>query len=194
MPTLEYTPTVLVVPGSPAVVQELAPGDSAGAKIRRVVKSLVSGAPLHVVGSSDPRWRTTHAGSFRAWGAPVSVGGGRDLSELVARYLVGDVAEFRPSIQPVDPAAQTVVVLDGPAGLTARAPLSLLPHARRVHEQLQGLLRGEQVGLNEDELRAAGVIEPKLWLELARLRPTSAQLLLADDTHGVGRYVAAWKV
>ncbi|WP_255365917.1 hypothetical protein [Corynebacterium sp. NML130628] len=89
----------------------------------------------------------------------------------------------------------TVVVIDGPAGLTVRAPLSLLPSAHHVHEQLQLLLAGkEHQQIGEGEMMRAGVVEPQLWRELQTLQPESAMLLDTDDSLGVGRYVAYWEV
>lgn len=191
--SLSFSPNLVVVPGSPAVVRELAPADPVGAEVRELVASLIDDRPRHVIGSSDPRWKTSLEGSFHAWGADVSVGEGHDLAELVARYLMGAISSFRSEIGTINADDLTVVVLDGPAGLTQRAPLSLIDSAPVVHEKLQRLLSGECVELGAEELERAGVVEAGLWLELARVRPSHAELLLADDTLGVGRYVAAWK-
>lgn len=197
------TPNLLVVPGSPALVRELAPADPASHRLRRTVAqalSLIDDRPCQIIGSGDPRWATQHVGSFAAWGAPqVHVGHGTNLAELVARYLLGSRANarttFRSELSPLNPEAVTVLVLDGPAGLTARAPLALIDGAARVHEQCQELLAGDLTAqFDADSLAHAGVIEPDLWLQLAQLRPSHAELLDVDDTLGVGRYVALWEV
>ncbi|WP_245533849.1 hypothetical protein [Corynebacterium lubricantis] len=192
--SIGFIPSLIVIPGSPAVVTELAPADSAAAQVREHVASLLDDRPREVIGSSDPRWKTSLEGSFKAWGADVNVGAGTDLAELVARYLVDEIASFRDSIGEINPKALTVVVVDGPAGLTARAPLSLIPEAPQTHEKFQQLLVGANVQITHAELESAGVVEPQLWLELARLQPTKAELLFADDSLGVGRYVAAWEL
>ena len=38
------------------------------------------------------------------------------------------------------------------------------------------------------------MLEPELWRELAGLERKDARLIDADDTLGVGRYVAEWSV
>ncbi|SER43669.1 hypothetical protein [Corynebacterium cystitidis] len=199
---LQFSPTLIVVPGSPAMVSDLAPADPAGEQLRQSVAqalSLVDDRPCEIVGSSDPRWRTKLCGSFAAWGAPqVSVGTGYDLAELIGRYVLGEKATaktpFRSELFPLNPDAVTVVVLDGPAGLTPRAPLALVDGAAEVHGAFQRLLEGLHEEFTAQQLTSSGVIEPDLWLQLAQLRPVRATLLCADDTLGVGRYVACWEV
>ncbi|WP_394281812.1 hypothetical protein [Corynebacterium sp.] len=197
------TPNLLVVPGSPALVRELAPADPASHRLRQSVAqalSLIDDRPCEIIGSGDPRWATQHVGSFAAWGAPqVRVGHGTNLAELVARYLLGSRADarttFRTELTPLNSEALTVLVLDGPAGLTPRAPLALVEGAAQAHDELTRLLGGDlTVQLDAESLTQAGVIEPDLWLQLVQLRPTHAELLDVDDTLGVGRYVALWEV
>lgn len=191
---------LLIIPGTPAVVGELAP---AFAPARGIVAAARQAAGRHVraaiVGSHDERWRTDHTGTFAAWGAAhVDVGGGNYLPELVARYVLGPeslIAESRSAIGALDPEVLTVVVLDGPAGLTPRAPLAMIPEAPAVHTQLQEFLAGRRaLGLSSDELRTAGVDEPALWLELAEFIPARAELIVTEDSLGVGGYVAKWEV
>lgn len=190
---------VCVVPGSPALVAELAPRDHAGRGIARTIRELVSrdARKIHIVGSRNDQWRTEHTGSLRAWGAPqVTVRGGNHLAELVARYCLGPaqarVADSRATVAPFDPEALTVVVVDGSAGLTPRAPLALIDGAQQMHEQMADFLdgRGELPG----ELAEHGVIEPGLWHELAALRPSRCELITHDASLGVGRFVAVWQV
>ncbi|GAB3708351.1 hypothetical protein [Corynebacterium nasicanis] len=192
------SPNLVVMPASPAMVAELAPRDVVGARTVSRLRSLIdaSAAPIHLVSSRDPRWETGVEGSFRAWGAPdVTVGEGRFLPELVQRYVLGEsaarVTEVRTQLGDINPEALTLVAVDGSAGLTERAPLALLPQAADADAWCRAVLAGEQAG----ELPAdGGILEPGLWLELAARQPRRAELLLADTTHGVGRYVAAWQI
>lgn len=202
---------MLVMPGSPALVAPLAPRDEAARRLcalaRRTARKY-EGLPVHLVGSRDPRWFTAHTGSFRAWGAPqVRVGGGNYLPELVMRYVLdaAEVVEARDRLGHPREGVLTVVALDGSAGLTPRAPLSLLDGASWADQWCRDLLAGrhrpgERTGKEMGEeadagrLRAAGVIEPALWCELAALTPRHACLVDADATAGVGRYVAEWRL
>ncbi|MDO5669511.1 MAG: hypothetical protein Q4G50_05860 [Corynebacterium sp.] len=189
---------LVVMPGSPSLVHELAPRDTVGARMVARLRSLIdaSCAPIHLVSSRAARWETGVEGSFRAWGAPqVQVGTGRFLPELVQRYVLGEaalrVASVRGQLDEIEPAALTIVAVDGSAGLTERAPLALLPGAARADAWCRAMLAGQPPG----ELPAeSGIIETQLWEELAALRPHNAELLEADSTHGVGRYVAAWQI
>ncbi|MGO2573745.1 MAG: hypothetical protein ACTH8I_07015, partial [Corynebacterium casei] len=95
--------------------------------------------------------------------------------------------------------ALTIIVVDGSAGLTARAPLALLDSAEEINQWCQEVLSGNnaQVGteaISEHKLVDAGVVEPQLWQELAAVQPRKAELIDVDVTLGVGRYVAAWEV
>ncbi|WJY68243.1 hypothetical protein [Corynebacterium auris] len=191
---------LLIMPGAPALVSELAPAHEPGRRLLAAVRETARAAGLEraeIVGSRAARWRTERTGSFAAWGAPqVSVGAGNYLPELVARYALGGevaVAGSRARIAPLDPAVLTVVVVDGSAGLTPRAPLSLVEGAREWHADTLKFLAGSG-GLDADKAAAAGVVEPELWAELAGLDPVAAQLVDADDSLGVGAYVALWEV
>lgn len=189
---------VLIVPGSPALVAQLGVGDEASRRLAAAAGEAARRAcaegerPIDIVCSHDERWRTEYVGSFRAWGAPqVTLRGGNYLGELVARYLLGDprVREVRGHLGDPDPQALTAIVLDGPAGLTERAPLSLREGDREAHERIiRWLGGGAKAGV------AKHVLEPELWAELAQLQPQEAALIDADDTLGVGRYVAKWRV
>lgn len=188
-----------VIPGSPALVPELAPRDEAASEIVDKIRALASAEanmPIEIIGSTDPRWRTELTGSFRAWGADTTVGSGNDLAELVARYCLGEaesrITGFRGRLHPINPDALSVVVLDGPAGLTQRAPLAFIDAAPAAHEALIAFLDGR--GELPAGLREAGVVEPELWEELGGVDRASSSILFADSTHGVGRYVAAWQV
>ena len=79
------------------------------------------------------------------------------------------------------------------AGLTPRAPLTLLDRAQEADRWCRSVLAGRPV---EDGgfLPEGGVLEPELWFELAALTPRRAELVEADTSHGVGRYVAAWEI
>lgn len=202
---LFVTAQLLVMPGSPALVAALAPRDEAAQRLRALARRSAegyAGMPIHLVGSRAERWFTAHGGSFRAWGAPqVRVSGGHHLPELVMRHVLGaeaNVTQVRDRVGTPERGVLTVVAVDGSAGLTPRAPLSLLDGASRADQWCRDLLAGR---LEEGEhprdlsgwLRGAGVIEPELWCELAALRPGRARLVDADATAGVGRYVAQWE-
>lgn len=205
---------LVVIPASPALVEELAPGDVpsrvlADAARAALAPAIQAGLPVEIVGSRAKRWYTARTGSFGAWGAPqVEVDGGNYLPELVARYLLSTleapaestrpaepyVASSREKLGPIDPDALTLVAIDGSAGLTSRAPLALLDGAQEAHRWCEKILAGQrsQAIPSPHELRAAGIIEPEIWVELATLRPRSAALVASDATLGVGRYVAEW--
>lgn len=189
-----------IVPGSPALVRELSPADAAGAHLLAATRALAANLaegeerPIDIVCSLDNRWRTERTGSFAAWGAPqVTVRSGNHLGELVARYALGDpqVREVRGRIGTPEPDAVTVVALDGPAGLTPRAPLALVAGAPELHSAIVGWLGGGPVSVDK---QWPAVAEPALWNELTELAPRQARLIAADDTLGVGRYVAEWWV
>lgn len=198
--------TLIIMPGSPALVRGLAPTDTEGARLLEQVEVLIhehlsdSSAPVDLVGSRDDRWYTSHTGSLRAWGAPAArVGGGNHLPELLQRHALG---EYRDRIrttsdQLTDPSADavTLVAVDGPTGLTPRAPSSLVEGAGEIDHWCRALLGGEQVAFpSEQDLMNASLREPALWMDLVRLlgRVETADLLAADTSHGVGRYVAVW--
>ncbi|MCT1444098.1 hypothetical protein EKI51_09495 [Corynebacterium sanguinis] len=187
-------PNLLILPGSPALVRELSPAHEPSQCLVETIRHTAAGypeRPIHIVGSRDKRWYTAHSGSFRAWGAPhVTVKGGNHLPELVARYVLGDpeVAEMRGSVEPLDPQALTVVVVDGPAGLTERAPLALVEGAHEAHEALERFVDGGEFPGSLD-----GVVEKQLWRELAALE-AEKRLVDSDDSLGVGAYVAEWSL
>ena len=190
---------LIIMPSSPALVPELAPADAAGRKLRRALEQLLIGDTIiDLVGSRDQRWYTAHAGSFAAWGAPqVRVGGGHYLAELVPRSVLGPharVRETRDCLEPVAADATTVLAIDGSAGLTERAPLSLLETAADTDRWCRALLAGEEGAFRHaDELLAGGIVEPDLWIQLHKLLTSSdwsCRLVAADTTLGVGRYVA----
>lgn len=206
---------LMVMPASPALAEELSPGDDASRALLSAACELIRDAariggdgPLKVdiVGSRDARWRTEHVGSLRAWGAPqVDVGGGNFLPEIMARYVL-DRALKRPLNDPayvvedsravlgeVRPGHLTIVCVDGSAGLTDRAPLALVDGARESHLWCESVLTGGEVPCDEERLRRAGVLETSLWAQLAGVHPRHAELRAADSTLGVGRYVAGWQ-
>ena len=186
--------TIVVMPGSPALVPELAPRDEPARRLVAGVRALVTAdRPLDLVGSRDRRWYTARTGSLGAWGAPlVRRDVGNYLPELVQRSIVDvPVRAVRGSLQRPDPEALTLLALDGSAGLTARAPLALLDGAAEADAWCRALLSGEAPEpWSSEDLRAAGVLEPELWLELAGFPVVDAELLDVDTTTGVGRYLA----
>lgn len=185
--------TVLIMPGSPALVRELAPADEASGQLLADARAIANthAGPVDIVTTLDDASYTGHTGSFRAWGAPhVNVGGGNYLGELLARYVAGDreYRQTREHVEPLDPDALTIVVVDGPAGLTPRAPLALQPGAQATHEGLERFIDGGSLGGLE-----GGVDKQLLWRELAGLAPKRTELIASDASLGVGRYVGVWQ-
>lgn len=195
---------LVMMPASPALLPELSPGDEAGAHLLQTLREVLQTADparIELVGSRQQRWKTGLSGSFQAWGAPqVQVGAGNHLPELVQRYVLGELGSrivgIREELGQPDPAALTLVALDGSAGLTARSPLTLLDAAPAADTWCRDLLAGSGAAQEVDAgwLMDAGILEPQPWLELAQLRPRKSELLAADTTLGVGRYVAAWEM
>ena len=183
---------LMVMPASPALAVELSAHDAAS-------RALLAAARVDIVGSQDKRWYTAHTGSLKAWGAATDLGGGNFLPEIIARYVLHSVPQLRTRtsrerIGKPDPEALTVVVADGSAGLTERAPLALVPEAQEAHEWCEEVLMGASASKAGKWLSQRGVIEPALWEELAGLDPKKKQLFATDATLGVGRYVAGWEV
>ena len=203
---------LVVIPGSPALVRELAPADDAGARLldaaRRVLAEVLADAPdidVELVGSRAPQWRTRREGSLAAWGAPhVDVGTGQYLPELIQRYVLAEqarrVTSVRDDLRGLNPGAVTVVSVDGSAGLTTRAPLALVDEAAEADSWCRAVLSGDGPPDTAPAdgaaawLSARGVLEPDLWVQLAGLTPSRAELTLADASLGVGRYVAVWEM
>lgn len=203
---------LLVMPSSPALAAELSPADGASRALLAAARQLVvefaeasrlgeeaAEIEVDIVGSRDPRWHTNLSGSLRAWGAPsVELGAGNYLPELMARYVLDGVvkhrvADTRDHVGTPRAGVLTMVCVDGSAGLTARAPLALVDGAADTALWCESLLSGVDMDCDESLLAETGVLETRLWAELAALRPTQAELRAADSTLGVGRYVAGWQ-
>ncbi|ALC06133.1 hypothetical protein CDES_08705 [Corynebacterium deserti GIMN1.010] len=196
--------TLIIMSGSPALIPEMAPADKAGARLlhatRRAVGECIDARDVELVGSQSDQWYTAHTGSLKAWGAPeIEVSGGHHLAEIVQRYVLGSfesrVANTRGKLGEINPFALTLVSVDGPTGLTARAPSALVPGAQEMDAWCRTMLQGSPGQVpSKKSLIDASVREPDLWLELATLAPhvIDAELVDADDTHGVGRYLARW--
>lgn len=189
-----------MVSGSPAQVAGVGRGDSVSADLRRVAQdALQDAAGYEVVCSLSPAVFTTHSGQFTAWGAPeVAVGAGNHLPELIARYLIGggEVRSVRDQLLPLNPAVTTVLVLDGSYGLGLNAPGYLIDGALDAHDWCVNVLTGTATATTRsgEELIAAGVHTPHLWLELATCNICAAQLHMVDTSLGVGRFVATLEV
>lgn len=214
---------VVVIPGSPALIPQLAPANEPSRQLlvaaRQVIQRALAvagsaGLDLRIVGSRAARWHTAHTGSFRAWGdGPGQVGmprlkSGNYLPELIARFVAED-REPRWVDEHLGVTAAggelTIVVAEGSAGLDDKAPLALLPDAAAADASLRALLGGDAASWsqhwNADALAHAGVVEPYLWPELAAWlaaqeaagHAVHRELVAADTSLGVGRYVALWE-
>ncbi|QYH19611.1 hypothetical protein JKI95_11515 [Corynebacterium aquatimens] len=195
---------VLLIPGSPALVAELSPAHAPSRRIAEAVRhaaelarNMYGASPVDIVCPCGERDYASRTGTFAAWGAPqVDVGGGNYLGELLTRYLLGE-RTYRPAretLAPLDPGALTVVVVDGPAGLTPRAPLAFIESAPGIHEALKHFIETGRDLPGAAALAQAGVDKHEPWEALAALNPVRAELVDADDTLGVGRYVGLWEV
>lgn len=201
------TAKVIILPGSPAIINGLGYGDVASSAIAQAIKQQLDSLKIHsadIVGSRDPKWYTAHTGSLRAWGPCTHISDtGNYLPELLAGFFLDQagisIAASREHIGELHPDRLTVVVLDGSAGLDARAPLSLLPTAADIHQWCVHLLTAPtecENEVNAAQLGQGGIQEPQLWLELVQLAPRviNAQLFVKDITLGVGRYGAMWEL
>lgn len=147
---------LMVMPASPALAVELAPNDAASRALLSAARTLAVDAAAagidqaEIIGSRLPRWHTRHTGSLRAWGAhQVDVGAGKYLPEIMAHYVLSAVPQItvrdsRDCLGTLDPKALSIVVLDGTAGLTERAPLALIPGAQEAHRWCEEVLRGHR--------------------------------------------------
>ncbi len=231
------TRRLLLIPGAPLLVPELSGADSGAAEVRaevlaaarRVLRPAAGdgsgGSRPLIVRRPDNRFATAHAGSFRAWGAGVEVGGGTHLPELVARWVIRetgldpehvDVAAQLPDpFEPgggdgADVAAPIVVVAEGPAALTARAPLTLLPEAEPIDDACAAIAAGEFGGEPGDDPFGAfgpaacdrvGLHTMGVWQDLASFgaelksgaRSFGARATYRGAPHGVGYHVAEWE-
>ncbi|ANE05346.1 hypothetical protein ccrud_08400 [Corynebacterium crudilactis] len=194
------------MPGSPALVPQLAPADTAGARLLGAVREVFAAElgnnehAVELIGSQDAAWFTGHSGSLRAWGAPsVTVAAGYYLPEILQRFALGSfeqrVASVRDHLGELAADTLSVLALDGPTGLTVRAPSALVSGADAADAWCRSVLSGAPREIpTKQMLFDASLREPQLWLELAALVPAvkRAELIDIDDTHGVGRYVARW--
>ena len=229
------TRRLLLIPGAPLLVPELSGADAGAAEVRAAVLAAArrvlgdagpagggASRPL-IVRRPDDRFTTSHAGSFRAWGADVVVGGGTHLPELVARWVVRE-AGLDP--EHVDVAAQLpdpfevggagdgdgpiIVVAEGPAALTARAPLTLLPEAAPIDDACAAIADGRFNGepghdpfgeFGPRACDAVGLYTLGMWQDLANFgaelsldaRSFAAEATYRGAPHGVGYHVAQWE-
>lgn len=200
--------TLIIMPGSPALVPHLAPADTVGAHLLAQVRHLLdqelqgNDRPIALVSSRAQDWFTAHTGSLRAWGAPeVQVSAGNYLAEIVQRFALGEyenrVISVRDRLEEINPEALTLLALDGPTGLTQRAPSALVPGALEADQWCRDVLAGTTSEIpTASSLIDASLREPQLWLDLASTstRCAEAVLLESDLSFGVGRYVARWNI
>lgn len=220
------TRRLLLIPGTPLIVPDFSGDDDTAARLRqrvhdaagRVMGDAGPAAP-RIACTLDDRDRTAHTGSLRAWGPDVRVGGGNHLPELVARHVAAafghrgdgiDAATRLPD--PLGPDDRPIIaVADGPAALTDRAPLTLLPGAREIDDVCASIAAGE---FGEDRepgadpfgafdpatLEEVGLYTAGMWRELAAfgaaLARDAARFTASawrDSSLGVGYHVAVWE-
>lgn len=215
------TPVVLV-PGAPVLVPELsgaAAADTAGqvAAALECLGAAADGASRVVVLGTDPDGRAIGdiRSSLRRWGTAVPVGragapepAAADVPDAallgwwlldragidLPRSFVG-IAGDRPTTWLPEPEALVVVVADGPASLTSRAPVPEDPRGVALDSALThwvrdgGPLPDPGAGIAE----SVGWWSRPAWLELARLtggRPSRESASSAP--FGVGYHCARW--
>ena len=202
---------LLIVPGAPLLVADLAGSDADAADLREqtiaVVRDFAAGDVVDVVIQDDERWHTEHEGSFKAWGSDLTVGYGKTLPELVARYLVraggsevGEVHTDLPDVAEHD--RKLLVVAEGTAALTDRAPMSFDQTAVDFEQCLTAIAGGsvadshrgaaDLASAGVEEWEAVGLFTGPLWMQLAAELPAAKELLLHHTGFGVGYFIARW--
>ncbi|WP_018023850.1 hypothetical protein [Corynebacterium ulceribovis] len=202
---------LLIVPGAPLLVRDLAGDDPAAASLHAdvvaAVREFAAGEPVDVVIADDERWHTEHEGSFKAWGADLTVGYGKTLPELVARYLareagttVGLVLTGLPDM--AEYPNKVLVVAEGTAALTERAPMAFQQRAVDIESYLEAIAGGDVstshrgaadlASVGQDNWEPVGLFTGPLWMDLAAQRPADKQLLVHNTEFGVGYFVARW--
>lgn len=216
--------SVVLVPGAPAVVPALsgtAAADSAGpvARLIEMIRSAARDCESVVVWGSDPAGRRhgDARSTLRRWGVDLPVGGGSmpgppedavpDAALLgwwfldragvrLPRSFVGVADE---SIRPPEPepAELVVVVADGPASLTPRAPLPEDPRGVALDLRLATWVTGGGAlpDPGADEAAEVGWWSRPAWLALAELTIGHAGAeSVSWSPFGVGYHGARWEV
>ncbi|HVU74952.1 MAG TPA: hypothetical protein VHE83_18455 [Mycobacteriales bacterium] len=213
-----------VVPASPMLVPDVSTGAAGEVAALRVaaddaVRRLVElGAEALVVLASGPRATYPHgsAGTFAGLGVPLRVHLGDDVGEppslplelcigawfleraggSTATVTAGVTVDGSWASPDVDVAL--LVVADGSACRTEKAPGAFDPRAAGFDAQIATALRGGDgaalLGLDAElaaDLRVAGL--PALRALGALPGPWQAQLLADEAGHGVGSFVAYWE-
>lgn len=207
---------LLILPGAPLLAPELAGADPAAARVRGAVRAgiadLLAADPRRpvILRLAEEHQATGRIGSLAAWGAEVDLGAGRHLPELIARRMLAlagadpaaAAATDRPAAAWAHP-GPALVVAEGPAALTPRAPLTELPGAARLDAACAGVAAGapgaaaELAALDPAEARRVGLHTAPVWSALAVLAAGPAagatrRVLLAEACLGVGYHVARW--
>lgn len=212
-------PNLLFLPNSPALINELSPADASSVELKDRAGALVRGCqlnqqPVVIHYAQHERDYTALTGSFKAWGAPVTVAAGNFLPELIARYILEEegwdpalvrargyteTPDFRSNgIMIAD--ALHLVVLDGVAALTIKAPKYVLPQARACAMWCRETLGGDLPAQSwtSAQLEQAGVDNALLWPALWDLRHYAPQLEIRsfyeDTSHGVARLLGLWDI
>ena len=214
--------SVILMPGAPVLVPELSGAAAAESAIqvdvlRGLIRDAARSASRIVVLGSDPEERKLAdvSSSLTRWGADVRVGRPGDPpvphadvpeAALLAWWLLDlagtelprsfiGVARDSGSVPPVGEDDLVVVVADGPASLTARAPIPEDPRGVALDAQLAAWLRagGELPDPGAETADAIGWWSRPAWLALSELVAGRA----AGDTlswapFGVGYHGARW--
>lgn len=216
------SPSVVLVPGAPVLVPELsgsavAETESGVATICEMLRRAGCGATRVVVLGTDPAGRSLGdmRSSFSRWGVDVPVGppdappephGAVPDAALIAWWLLDlagidlprrfiGVTRGRPPTPAPRSEDLVVVVADGPASLTPRAPVPEDPRGIALDEQLARWLRdsGELPDPSEQVADEIGWWSRPSWRVLADLvADRTAVSALSWAPFGVGYHSAWW--
>ncbi len=206
-------PTAVIVPASPALVPVVAGRtpelDDARSAARAAVQHLVATRPPRVVAvasaphDADETWTV----DLGAYGLPAATHAGRPLpvAFATAAWLLdqagweGPRAYVRPGPVELGEGDGVVVVADGTACRSERAPGHLDPRAEGVDARLASALEAGDLGVLDelDEVVAQELLMGGLpalgWLRDATShRQVAAELSYSGAPLGVGLWVARW--
>ncbi|MBV7295282.1 hypothetical protein KRX51_05025 [Corynebacterium sp. TAE3-ERU12] len=218
---------LIIMPGAPLLVPELSGADETATAVRTHLLDALSQAlaasntaPV-VVLADGPDVSSPVAGSLKPWGADITIGAGHRLAEILARWALRecgadpvaatarlglpqpDTAEYRFH---ADAHQVYLVVAEGPAALTPRAPLTDIPVAHDVNKactqiaaldrvaEAQAALAGFD-GSDSAAIEQIGFYTADIWHQLAELAIATdprAEATFHTSAHGVGYHVARW--
>lgn len=194
---------LLVIPCSPALVDDLAPADTASACLREVARETITRlktnnevSRVSIIGQREQHQYTALTGSLAPWGSMQAVESGNYLCDLLGHYICEPVlpdVEIQSANELVFlPGTLNVLLLDASAGLTAKAPFAECAGAAEATKWCREVLaRGHREYAGD--LSAAGLPWPAGWSNLHGVDANKRAVLAQDETHGVARFIAFWE-